>query len=167
MLSVRFFDQKIDQTTKIKKLLLHIARSISSIYTAFVIFTILMKIPKVLLGVVLVVLILTGGGYVVWKNATTPGKYDDFAKCLGQKGLSFYGAYWCPHCTAQKKLFGKSVKYLPYVECAIPGSSELAPACKEKNIKGFPTWTGPGDNITEGELTLDALAERSGCTLPK
>lgn len=126
-----------------------------------------MKIPKVLIGVVLVILLLGGGGYLWWKDANTPGKYDEFAKCLGQKGLSFYGAYWCPHCAAQKKLFGKSVEYLPYIECAVPGSQDLTPACKEKDIKGFPTWIGPGDQRTDGALSLEDLATRSGCTLPK
>ena len=28
-----------------------------------------------------------------------------------------YGAYWCPHCQAQKKVFGESFQYVPYVEC--------------------------------------------------
>ena len=44
-------------------------------------------------------------------------KLDDFAKCLTQKSVVMYGAYWCPHCQAQKKLFGSSFKYVNYVEC--------------------------------------------------
>lgn len=125
-----------------------------------------MKLPKALIGVVVVLLIVLGGGYLWWKDANTPGKYDDFAKCLGEKGMTFYGAYWCPHCQEQKKRFGKSAKYLPYVECATPGSSDLTPVCKEHNITGFPTWVGPGDKRVDGEVELSALAEMSGCTLP-
>ncbi|MBI2035942.1 MAG: hypothetical protein HYT12_04685 [Candidatus Liptonbacteria bacterium] len=48
-----------------------------------------------------------------------PGEYDDFALCLKEKGVVFYGAFWCPHCQNQKKLFGKSQKLLPYLECSI------------------------------------------------
>lgn len=126
-----------------------------------------MKLPKTLIGVVLGVLIVVAGGHWLWKNATTPGIYDDFAKCLGEKGMTFYGAYWCPHCQEQKKRFGKSAKHVRYVECAIPVSNELMPACKEKNISGFPTWIGPGDKRTEGEVELTTLAELSGCALPQ
>ena len=104
-----------------------------------------MQLPKTLIGVVVGIVVIGGGGYLWWRDATTPGAYDDFAKCLGQKGLTFYGAYWCPHCAEQKKRFGKSAAYLPYVECAIPGSSDLTDVCKAKEIKGFPTWIGPGD----------------------
>jgi hypothetical protein len=125
-----------------------------------------MKLPKALIGVVATLLVVVGGGYLWWRDAKTPGKYDDFAKCLGEKGMTFYGAYWCPHCVEQKKRFGKSAKYLPYVECAVPGSNDLVPACKEKNITGFPTWIGPGDKRTDGEIELATLAEMSGCTLP-
>jgi hypothetical protein len=125
-----------------------------------------MRIPKTLIATTLALILVGGGGFLWWRNATTPGKYDDFARCLGEKGLKFYGAYWCPHCTAQKKRFGKSAKYLPYVECAIPGSSKLAPECEAIGIKGFPTWIGPGDKRTDGESELTDLAERSGCALP-
>ncbi len=124
-----------------------------------------MRLPKAVISLV-VVLIAAGGGYFWWKDATTPGKYDGFTTCLKDKGLTFYGAYWCPHCTAQKKRFGKSARLLPYVECAVPGSNDLVPVCKDAGVKSFPTWTGPGDWRAEGEIELDTLAERSGCQLP-
>ena len=34
-----------------------------------------------------------------------------------------YGLYWCPHCIEQKEMFGDAFHYVPYVECAIKGSS--------------------------------------------
>lgn len=125
-----------------------------------------MRLPKAVIGVA-VVLVLAAGGAYLWWQSTLPGKYDDFATCLGDKGLKFYGAYWCPHCEAEKKRFGRSAKYLPYVECAIPGSDQLTQACKDQGVKGFPTWIGPGDQRTEGELELTDLASRSGCALPQ
>lgn len=103
-------------------------------------------------------------GYAIY-DSMQPGRYDQFATCLKDKGLTFFGAYWCPHCAAQKKIFGKSAKKLPYVECAIPGSNEMTQACADKKIQNFPTWAGPGETRTEGELSLQDLATRSGCPL--
>ena len=31
--------------------------------------------------------------------------YDSFAQCLTDDGVKMYGAWWCPHCQSQKKLF--------------------------------------------------------------
>ena len=28
------------------------------------------------------------------------------AECLSEHGVIMYGAFWCPHCAAQKKVFG-------------------------------------------------------------
>ena len=60
---------------------------------------------------------------------------DTFAKCLTEKGLTFYGAEWCSHCKEEKALFGDSFKYIKYVEC--PENTQL---CLDKNIQGYPTW---------------------------
>src|SRR5471030_2574861 len=69
-----------------------------------------------------------------------PGKYDVFAQCLKDKGATFYGAFWCPHCQAQKKEFGSSVKLLPYVECSTPDASGQTQICIDKGITSYPTW---------------------------
>src|SRR6266478_565300 len=60
--------------------------------------------------------------------------YDAFAKCLATKQAKMYGLYWCPHCIEQKEKFGASFHFVPYEECAIKGSSELAPACKAAGV---------------------------------
>jgi len=49
-------------------------------------------------------------------------RYDTFAKCLTDRHVLMYGAYWCPHCAEQKEKFGDSFRYAPYVECGIPGN---------------------------------------------
>lgn len=97
---------------------------------------------------VIVVVGIIALGLVVWgiaKLSTTssiPGKYDEFAQCLKDGGVKFYGAFWCPHCQAQKKLFEKSAKLLPYVECSNNDMSQTQ-ICKENNIEGYPTWSYP------------------------
>ena len=67
-------------------------------------------IVLLILGVISTVLLRSGG------EPEGPGQYDVFAQCLKDTGAVFYGAFWCPHCQSQKKLFGSSVKLLPYDE---------------------------------------------------
>jgi hypothetical protein len=111
------------------------------------------------------ILILFAAAYLAglyYKNH----KYDSFAKCLAGKQARMYGLYWCPHCADQKAMFGSSFKYVPYVECAVKGSRELAPECKIAGVKFFPSWQFGMDPPKEGVLSLDALSEKTGCTLP-
>lgn len=98
---------------------------------------------------------------------TGPGKYDDFATCLKDKGAVFYGAFWCPHCQTQKKLFGSSQKLLPYVECSTADGSAQTQACTDKNITGYPTWEFADGTRLNGEIPLAQLAEKTSCVLPE
>ena len=88
------------------------------------------KSANLYIWVAVIALLLIGIGYF---KVIQPGQqnHDELAKCLTANGAKFYGAYWCPHCEAQKKSFGVSVKYLPYVECAIRGSEEMTQICKD------------------------------------
>lgn len=109
--------------------------------------------------------IISAGWLVFWMR--TPGKYDDFAKCLKDKGTIFYGAFWCPHCQNQKKLFGKSQKYLPYVECSTPDGKSQTKECIDKGIQSYPIWEFPGGGLVSGEVSLSTLAEKTTCILPQ
>ena len=119
---------------------------------------------------ILLVLILVVVGLIFFKfsgsTTTSPGKYDDFAKCLTESGTKMYGAYWCPHCAAQKKLFGTSVKYMPYVECDPRGNNADKEACDAAGVKGFPTWVFPDGTKIEGETSLRELSVKTNCALP-
>jgi glutaredoxin len=113
-------------------------------------------------GLVMVLVIhLHYAGY--WGDA--PGPEDPWvrglAENLSRSDAKFYGASWCPHCQDQKKLFGSSVKRIPYVECS-PGGPQApsAPICQEKNISSYPTWIINGQRYT-GVLPLDELAKIS------
>jgi thiol-disulfide isomerase/thioredoxin len=96
-----------------------------------------------------------------------PGKYDAFATCLKDKGAIFYGAYWCPHCQAQKKLFGSSVNLLPYVECSTADASGQTQICIDKGIKSYPTWVFADGTTLNGEIPLQQLADKTACVLPQ
>jgi len=96
-----------------------------------------------------------------------PGKYDTFATCLKDKGATFYGAFWCPHCQAEKKLFGSSVDLLPYVECSTPDASGQTQVCIDKGIKSYPTWIFADGSELNGEIPLQQLADKTSCVLPQ
>lgn len=111
-----------------------------------------------------VVLLLAAAYYAGWHYKNH--KYDAFAQCLASHQAKMYGLYWCPHCQEQKQMFGAAFHYVPYVECAIKGSSETAPACKIAGVKLFPSWQFGMEPPKEGVLSLEALSDKTGCTLP-
>lgn len=83
--------------------------------------------------------------------------YDNFAKCLTEKGVKLYGASWCGHCSNQKKMFGDSFKYIDYVEC-----SENESLCVQAGVKAFPTWFIDG-KLYEGVKSINELSSLTGC----
>jgi hypothetical protein len=97
---------------------------------------------------------------------TGPGKYDEFATCLKDKGAVLYGTFWCSHCQAEKKLFGVSQKLLPYVECSTPDGQGQTQICKDKNIQSYPTWIFADGTSLNGEIPLQQLADKTSCVLP-
>jgi thiol-disulfide isomerase/thioredoxin len=116
------------------------------------------------LGIVAAAILAILGGWWFY-NYNQPGKYDSFAKCLGDRGAKFYGAFWCPHCQNQKAMFGKSAKFLPYVECSTPdGRGQLA-LCRDKKIEGYPTWEFEDGSRLSGEIPMSVLAEKTGCKI--
>ena len=70
-----------------------------------------------------IVLVLVTAAIVVaagWAGFLRPSKSDaaleEFAQCLRERGVTMYGADWCPHCQDQKTLFGSAFALVPYVE---------------------------------------------------
>jgi hypothetical protein len=93
---------------------------------------------------------------------------EGFAKCLGRRQAKMYGAFWCTHCAEQKEKFGPAFAFAPYTECAILGMppNQQTEACKQMQIKKYPTWIfGDGERV-EGVLPLEDLSKRTGCKLP-
>ena len=120
---------------------------------------------QTIIGVATVLAIVLGAiGFSYWYS-NTPGKLDLFATCLKDRGVIFYGAFWCPHCQNQKALFGKSEKLLPYTECSTPDGKEQLELCRLENIESYPTWVFPDGSRQSGELSLETLSEKSGCAL--
>ncbi|MCR4328272.1 MAG: hypothetical protein NUV53_02015 [Patescibacteria group bacterium] len=102
-------------------------------------------------------------------SLSTPAGRDDldeFTQCLSDKGAIFYGAFWCQHCQNQKALFGQSVEKLPYVECSTSDARGRLAYCTERGIGAYPTWVFSDGSREEGEVSLERLAEKTGCELP-
>jgi len=84
------------------------------------------------------------------------------AQHLDATGAKFYGAFWCPSCREQKKLFGGAADALPYVECSPAGrQGGMAFECVNAEIRDFPTWIIRGRRY-EQIMQPDELATRSG-----
>ena len=101
----------------------------------------------------IVAIVIAIAGYSVY-SAGKPGPYDNFAKCLSEKGAVMYGAMgWCKYTQAQKGMFGKSFRYINYHEYQdLPG------------IKKTPTWVISGA-WHENVQPFDRLAALTGCKL--
>jgi glutaredoxin len=82
------------------------------------------------------------------------------ARHLKQKGAVVYGAWWCPHCTQQKELFGlEAIELLPYVECDKDDAGRKQ--CQQAQVRGYPTWELNGERRL-GVLSLEELEIWSG-----
>jgi glutaredoxin len=122
---------------------------------------------------VIVVLLMVGASFMFSKKTNAPttpsvpaSAMDTFAQCLKDKGATFYGASGCPHCQNQKKLLSDS-KNMPYVECATPDGKGQMQICTDNKIEGYPTWVFADSSRQSGELSLEVLSQKTGCTLPQ
>jgi len=106
----------------------------------------------VIISLILIAIFLIG-------CSSKPTKYDTFAQCLTEKDVTMYGTDWCSHCKNQKKMFGKSFKYVNYVDCDWNKDE-----CLKAGVSGYPTWKINGTNYP-GEQPLYRLASLSGCDL--
>ncbi len=104
-------------------------------------------------------LIIVMSAYLVYANVNKPGQYDNFAKCLTEKGAVVYGNDYCQYTVKQLNFFGKSKKYLNYVKC-----SDNEKLCDEKGIQTTPTWEINGEMYVQIQ-TFERLAAVSGCEI--
>ena len=111
------------------------------------------------------VIVIIGLVFLVSNSPVKAGQYDQFAKCLTEKGVKFYGAFWCPRCAEQKVLFGKSIEYVNYIECSTPDRSAQTQVCITAKIEGYPTWEFADKTRASGVLSLEELSAKSGCSL--
>ncbi len=88
-----------------------------------------------------------------------PGQYNDFAKCLTEKGAVIYGNDFCSYTVRQLNFFGNSKEYLDYVKC-IDNEAE----CDSKSVSITPTWEINGESYS-GVQTFERLSVLTGCEI--
>lgn len=96
------------------------------------------------------------------RNPASARNLDSFAQCLADKGVTMYGAVWCPACGSQKRAFGDSFRLVPYVEC--PDDPQR---CIAAGIRAYPTWIFPDGRRFEGKQDVETLSRESGCEIPQ
>lgn len=105
-------------------------------------------------------------GLAVWgiyAAVQSQNKYDEFAQCLTEEGVKMYGAYWCPACQEQKRVFANSWKHVDYVECSLPNRGGQTQECIVEGIQSYPTWEFSDGSKISGVLSINQLNERTGC----
>jgi uncharacterized membrane protein len=121
--------------------------------------------PKVVLPAAAAVAFVLAGYGLSGRQEAATAYAEGLAKHLAASDAKFYGAYWCPHCTDQKRMFGPAARYLPYVECD-PRSREAKPhECAAAGVRAYPTWIIRGRKY-EGTIPLQDLARLSGYPPP-
>lgn len=121
-----------------------------------------MKIKsKYLIGIIIAVIVLGLSYFGITGFFVKPNQvnYDNFAKCLTQKGVVLAGTNWCHFCQQQKEMFGSSFQYINFKNC------DNDNWCINNGITGYPTWVFPDGKTYPGVQTLEKLAELSGCPL--
>jgi hypothetical protein len=88
------------------------------------------------------------------------------AQHLTATGGVMYGAYWCPHCADQIAMFQQAADQVPYIECAADGLNAQPDLCRQKGVKGYPTWEIEGQ-LYPGVKSLGDLAAMSGFAPPQ
>lgn len=120
--------------------------------------------------IVIGAIIIIGVGLAIFtskKSSQSPDQNTVFAQCLKDQGVKFYGAFWCPHCQAQKRLFGKKAsEALNYIECSTADGKAQNETCKAANIESYPTWEFADGSRQKGEMTFAELADRTSCINP-
>lgn len=125
------------------------------------------KETKYIIGIIIAVVVIVFGVALLEKTGPQKStRYDSFAMCLSEKGAKFYGAFWCPHCQKQKEMFEWSEK-IPYIECSTPDAKGQLQICTDAGISSYPTWFFADGSKLSGEVPLQTLAEKTGCSLPE
>ncbi len=120
--------------------------------------------PNAALAALLIALVTVG--LYTRTGSAQANDLDVFAKCLSDKKATMYGSFLCPHCDDQKKLFGSSFRYVPYIECSVRGSRQMTFPCVAAQIRYTPTWIFADGDRRTGLQPLKDLSEKSGCKLP-
>jgi uncharacterized membrane protein/Zn ribbon nucleic-acid-binding protein len=114
---------------------------------------------------VAVTAVIVGTLHLYYSDLLSPRedpRLEPLAHHLTETGARYYGAYWCPACQQQNRLFRSAYEHLPYVECSPEGRhGRPAAECVRAGVSNFPTWSVRG-RVYEGVIEPQDLARYSG-----
>ena len=84
----------------------------------------------------------------------------------GRRKATMYGSFLCSHCDDQKKLFGPSFRYVPYVECSVRGSRQMTFPCIAAQIRYTPTWIFADGERRTGVQSAEGFERKDGMQAP-
>ena len=114
---------------------------------------------KTWIYLIISIIVISAIIYLIAAKDSSPGKYDAFATCLTEKGVKMYGTDWCHFCQEQKKKFGKSFKYIDFVDCDTHQKE-----CNIAGVEGYPTWI-INEKSYSGVQQLEYLSSLTKCDL--
>lgn len=112
---------------------------------------------------------MAGIGLVFVLVGTQPAAagFGLFADCIRNSGAVFYDAHWCVNCVNQRRMFRGYANRLKIVSCYPEGDSKnIRRVCEDAGVKSFPTWIFADGTRRSGGLSLEELADRTGCAKP-
>jgi len=123
---------------------------------------------KKLFFIILILALFIVAGCSQVKHTTE--SLNNLANCLADKGVKEYGAFWCPNCAKQQKMFGSSYDIIVnrgvYVECDARGKNAQPDLCLEKGVLKYPDWEFPDGTRLVGVQDLNLIADKAGCERP-
>ena len=137
------------------------------VYERGKVFNLNINMKKTIIISLAIIMLALVAAFYLFRSGPANAELDSFAQCLADKNVTMYGAYWCGHCQNQKKAFGESFRFVPYVECTQDPNK-----CLAAGVDAYPTWIfpaspagGPNGKKLVGELEIQELSQESGCLL--
>lgn len=85
---------------------------------------------------------------------------DEFAQCLTDAGVKFYGTTTCQYCLKQKESFGASFSKIDFIDC-----TKNPTQCDLAKVSKIPHWAISSSVSLNGFQELEALSKETGCEL--
>lgn len=117
-----------------------------SVFNAFNIF---------LIGIIVVLVIVAAVLFFSNKNpdGLSSSQRATLAQELSARNITLYTTSTCPHCKAQKAVFGAEIRYLRVITCDIQPDDFCG------TLSAVPTWRLPDGEIITGVLEFKNLQE--------
>lgn len=117
---------------------------------------------------ILIATVLVGGAFLftLWQEYRERERFRPLAECLTEKGVTLYGLFWNEQTIRQREFFGSGAELIPYTECSSDDGQRILDECRAAHISVFPLWKFRAGDEQTGPLSIEAIADKTGCPLP-